>query len=370
MRLLAHPGSLSQGGVIRHKKPLRELGIWANTASMPTEDQSPPRRLPLKILDLEIAFESLEGLSSEWSAEQRAYLDLKTGEVVWSESEESDDAYANSDGFLLIPRTEDRLEFNDLRYFIQTVEERHTREELREIIQGRGAFRRFKARVYRGGDLELKHAWNAFLQRRLRQRIVDWLEVSGVEPVWDQEIFKVPELPNRRPDLLRAVLEFVLGARRLEGIRRIALLGSLATDKRHPKDVDLLVVVEDAVSLAPLAKLKRQLTGMTLKTGDSRGADVFMANPAGEYLGRICHWKECQPGIRVACEALHCGRRQYLYDDLQNLRLDNETVARPPIELWPVPGPRDSAQSVPQDVVEILLRPLRESGTGGAVGST
>ncbi|MCL4177602.1 MAG: UPF0158 family protein [Verrucomicrobia bacterium] len=240
------------------------MDIWTSITCVPTEDPAPPRRLSLKILDLQIAFESLGGLSSEWSSEQRAYLDLKTGEVVWSESEESGDVYSESDEYLLIPKGADRLEFGDLRDFIETVEEQRTREELREIIRGHGAFRRFKARVFGGGDIELKHAWHAFQQRRLRQRMVDWLEDSGIEPVWDQDIFKVPELPNRRPDLLQAVLEFVLGARRLEGIRRIALLGSLATDKRQPKDVDLLVVVEETASLGPLAKLKRQLTGKTL----------------------------------------------------------------------------------------------------------
>jgi hypothetical protein len=65
------------------------------------------------------------------------------------------------------------------------------------------------------------------------------------------------------------------------------------------------------------------------------GADVFLANPRGQYLGRTCHWRECRPGIRARCDALHCGRRPYLHDDLQTVTLHKELVIAPPVELWP-----------------------------------
>lgn len=56
---------------------------------------------------------------------------------------------------------------------------------------------------------------------------------------------KQPPLPDKRADLLRAVLDFVRDARSLPGVRRIALIGSLTTPKAIPKDVDLLVEVAD-----------------------------------------------------------------------------------------------------------------------------
>ena len=238
--------------------------------------------------------------------------------------------------------------------------ENHPKRQALEIaIQGRGAFRRFKEIVYGSGDIELRHAWSWFDTRRRRERIVAWLEAAGVTPEWDCDIFQPPELPNRRPELLRAVLEFVQGAREVKGLWRISLLGSLSTDKPHPKDVDLLVGVDDAVPLGALAKLKRRLQGKTMQTGEARGADVFLASPAGVYLGRICGWRECRLGARMSCEAQNCGRRQYLYDDLQNFRLDPNLVTSPPIELWPKPGPRDDRVVVPADVEEILLKPLQ-----------
>jgi len=41
----------------------------------------------------------------------------------------------------------------------------------------------------------------------------------------------------------------------VEGILRIALIGSLATDKPNPKDADLLITIRDGTDLAPLAML-------------------------------------------------------------------------------------------------------------------
>ena len=320
----------------------------------------PRRRLPLKIFDLEMAFESTASFEAEMlEGPSRVYLDLETGQIVWPETDEEGEDFFFDEQFLAVPRQEDRDEYRDLEDFIASLDDGPRRDELSEAIQGRGAFRRFKAIVHGSGDIELRHAWHWFETRRMRERIVAWLEEAEIEPQWDGDIFEPPAPTNRRPELLSAVLDFVRRAQRLDGIRRIALLGSLATDKRQPKDVDLVVVVDDTIPLGPLARCKRQLQGKTMQTGDSRGADVFLANPAGEYIGRICQWKDCRPGIRQACEAQKCGRREFLYDDLHNVRLDREIIAHPTIELWPNPGPGDAEVPVPQDVAEILLDPLR-----------
>jgi len=65
------------------------------------------------------------------------------------------------------------------------------------------------------------------------------------------------------------------------------------------------------------------------------GADVFLLNSQGEYIGRTCQWRECAPGVRIACRADHCGRRPYLYDDLCIVKLRPELVSIPSLELWP-----------------------------------
>jgi hypothetical protein len=121
------------------------------------------------------------------------------------------------------------------------------------------------------------------------------------------------------------VLAFVRAARSTPGVRRIALLGSLASDKPVPKDADLLVTIDAAMDLDPLARLGRCLKG-TAQT-INLGADIFLADEAGRYMGRICHYRECRP--RVACRALSCGLRQHLNDDLQIVTL-SPMLVRPP----------------------------------------
>ena len=160
--------------------------------------------------------------------------------------------------------------------------------------------------------------------------------------------------PPIRSRLLAEVLAFVRAASRLPGVLRIALIGSLTTGKPNPKDADLLVTVAGEADLAPLATLGRKLNGhcMAFRTG----GEVFLADPQGRYLGRTCPWKECRPGVRLSCDALHCGQRPYLHDDLQVVRLADDLVRTPPIELWPAVVAR---VPVPQDVERELLEPLR-----------
>lgn len=104
--------------------------------------------------------------------------------------------------------------------------------------------------------------------------------------------------------LLHEVLRFVKRACTCPGVRRIALVGSLAKDKDDPKDADLLVTVDAAADLTSLATAGRKLKGRARSR--NKGADIFLADLAGNYIGRTCHWRECRPGIRVACDAPSC----------------------------------------------------------------
>ena len=162
-----------------------------------------------------------------------------------------------------------------------------------------------------------------------------------------------PSVPDPRPHLLKAVVGFVRAARSTQGVLRIALLGSLATDKPVPKDADALVTIDADMDLAPLARLGRRLQGAAQTI--NLGADVFLADAAGRYLGRICHYRECFP--RVACRALSCGLRQHLNDDLQIVTQSPTLVSAPPIDLWPRVVARCA---VPADPHALLVAKLDE----------
>jgi hypothetical protein len=158
-----------------------------------------------------------------------------------------------------------------------------------------------------------------------------------------------------RERLLTEAARFIRKARSMPGVHRIALLGSILTEKIEPKDVDVLITIDETTDLALLSTIARQLQGRLQSCG--RGGDVFLADARGEYLGRTCPWKACRPGIRVACDAQHCGRRPHLHDDLGAVRLVPEMIAAPPLELWPEIVRR---RELPADV-ENLLSQLQDA---------
>ncbi len=160
-----------------------------------------------------------------------------------------------------------------------------------------------------------------------------------------------PSVAEPRRPLLLWAYSFVRAACLCPGVRRIALLGSMTTAKAIPKDVDLLVTIEQMMNLSQLARSGRRLKGSAQTV--NLGADIFLADTAGHYLGRICHYRECHP--RAACRAQHCGLRAHLNDDLQVVTLSKDLIASPPIELWPKIVRR---LTVPADVEEILLTKL------------
>jgi predicted nucleotidyltransferase len=155
-------------------------------------------------------------------------------------------------------------------------------------------------------------------------------------------------VPEPRPVLLAAARAFVRAASKIDGVRRIALVGSLVTDKPMPKDADMLVTIDPAIELDALARTGRQLKGSAQTI--NCGADIFLADPDDNYLGRICGYRECH--ARVRCEARHCGVRDHLNDDLDVVTLSRKLIAEPPLELWPAVVRRIA---LPADVETILL---------------
>jgi hypothetical protein len=156
-----------------------------------------------------------------------------------------------------------------------------------------------------------------------------------------------------RAALLSEVARFIERARSCPGVRRIALVGSLTTAKTDPKDADVLVTVDDDADLTPLATAGRRLKGHAQSR--NKGADIFLADPSDNYIGRICHWRECRPGIRASCDARHCGRRAFLHDDLDDVTLNASLIKAPPLELWPKIVSR---VELPGDVEKHLLDPI------------
>jgi hypothetical protein len=162
-----------------------------------------------------------------------------------------------------------------------------------------------------------------------------------------------PSVAEPRRPLLLAVLSFVRAACACPGVQRISLLGSMLTAKAIPRDVDVLVTIDGAIDLTRLARAGRRLMGRAQTI--NLGADIFLADTTGRYLGRICHYRECHP--RALCQAQHCGQRDHLNDDLHIVTLSQQLIASPPVDLWPNVVRR---LSVPADVDNALLNKLEQ----------
>jgi hypothetical protein len=156
------------------------------------------------------------------------------------------------------------------------------------------------------------------------------------------------QLCRMREKLIAEILWFVPRVAKLSGVRRVALLGSITTHKKDPKDIDFLVTVTDVADLEPLAKLGRQVKGHAQQF--NHGADVFLTDQRGQYIGRTCSWRSCATRIRRACDALHCGRRHYLHDDLATVTLSREAM-NGAVGLWPKVELR---AALPEDVLSVL----------------
>lgn len=186
----------------------------------------------------------------------------------------------------------------------------------------------------------------------------DVLALSRMRHVTEGSTERSEEGDGNRRALIRLARTFVPDIAQVHGVARVALIGSLTTTKESPKDIDLLVSIEPTADLAPLGHHARRLMGAAQSLG--KGADLFLADPDGNYLGRVCQWKVCRFGVRLRCDALHCGQRPYLHDDLGTVRLPDALIRFPPVILWPevrcnVPPPIDLEQG--------LLRPLTASLT-------
>lgn len=173
--------------------------------------------------------------------------------------------------------------YRDMEDFIATVLDRRLQERLWRAISGRGAFRHFQD-VLDENPRE-RERWFEFKDAQVRQRVLDWLAEENIEPILALEQSEGIELPSPPPSatpiprartrLVAEVLAFVRVARKLPGVTRIALIGSMTTEEPEPKDADLLVTVTDDADLARLATLGRKLQGHA--QGFNRGGDVFLS---------------------------------------------------------------------------------------------
>jgi Mn-dependent DtxR family transcriptional regulator len=172
------------------------------------------RQLKIDWTELEAAFQM-----SSW--EMHHYLDLETGDVLvvtdeaaryveeppdselseWMQemvkvARQVEEGYGTR--YIGIPEADSHEGYRDMEHFISTVRDDRLQDQLWRAIQGQGAFRRFKDILADYPDE--RERWFAFKDRRIHERVVDWLESEEIEPTNPIEPPEVPEPGEEEAD--------------------------------------------------------------------------------------------------------------------------------------------------------------------------
>jgi len=83
--------------------------------------------------------------------------------------------------FVELPLPDPRNGYQDMTLFIETVEDPTFQDRLSSVIHGRGAFGRFKDTLF--DEPDERQRWFAFKEERVRERVREWLDEEGIEPI-------------------------------------------------------------------------------------------------------------------------------------------------------------------------------------------
>jgi hypothetical protein len=144
------------------------------------------RRVPIDWDDLEMAL--------TWRMDEvQSFLDIRTGRVRqcrlerfgeepedYEMSEEEADAELADGHLVRVEPFASSVEWDWMAEFAGSVSDRHLRDHLEEALQGRGAFRRFKAALERHPPE--RQRWFQFHDLRVREAMLAWLADNDIEP--------------------------------------------------------------------------------------------------------------------------------------------------------------------------------------------
>jgi hypothetical protein len=148
--------------------------------------------IPVRLNDV---IEALDAAGDEHTH----YFDRRTGEIVLVTNEEMEAAQEDeliseypdwqreailkaqeiltSEDFVELPDQSDIHEYKIMEDFCLAFEDRHAGEELRRLIKGSGAFRRFKNAIYSMGA---EKGWHQFRRGEIEKIAIEWLEEQQI----------------------------------------------------------------------------------------------------------------------------------------------------------------------------------------------
>ena len=89
----------------------------------------------------------------------------------------------NFEEYITLPGKYEIDEYSMMEEFIDSLPEGRKQDELYDVIQGRGAFRRFKDEVY---ELDLEQKWYKYRDDAYEKLAIEWCEENGIEIIKDK----------------------------------------------------------------------------------------------------------------------------------------------------------------------------------------
>src|SRR3984893_8576520 len=171
-----NPSALISSMVTR-VTPIADLRniLWRTQRSPSEPGIYPGLVLELNSLDLE---EIAVALADQTDYEHRWLINTETGEIVFWTSDTGIDGQTAVDldelDLLCIDPLPSSIWYQDMAEFAAHVSDERAGRRLARAIQGKGAFRRFRAELHEEFP-QLLPAWYAFRDARAHRRAVEWL---------------------------------------------------------------------------------------------------------------------------------------------------------------------------------------------------
>ena len=137
---------------------------------------------------IRIDWDELEEAFADTSDDHRYYFDRETGAVHFfssyldnEEEEEEERAMTSENRYVVIPHSERRVPFHELREFVSSLEKEPERRALESTLQAPESFVRFEDTI--AGLPLVQTAWRRFVHERRQARMKHWLTDVSVEPL-------------------------------------------------------------------------------------------------------------------------------------------------------------------------------------------
>ena len=130
--------------------------------------------LDLTVIDVEAI---ATALADQTDYDHRWLIDSRTGEVAFWTSDtgiDGDPVEIDELDLILVDPLPSYVWYQDMVDFAEGITDRAAGRRFTLVLQGKGAFRRFKNQLYEHHP-ELISAWHAFYDARAQRRAVEWL---------------------------------------------------------------------------------------------------------------------------------------------------------------------------------------------------